>query len=461
MASWREAITSIAGTAENIDDYYGILKYRMRERMGGRNPVMITTYRGLGTQQKLYLKGRVLEDKGVNPAADDDSVWDNLVNMYKRFTSAEIPHARIRARFQDAEREFVADHEGYFDIWLEPTQPLPTDRLWHDIELELVWPLRQGAAPVHAVGSVLVPPDGCQYAVISDIDDTVLYTDAVHLLSMARTVFLGNARTRLPFKGVAAFYRALFRGHDQRGINPLFYISNSPWNLYDLLSDFFHLNDIPVGPILFLRSWGLTRVDQLPTRKRHHKLSTARRMLSLFPHLPFILVGDSGEKDPEIYAQLVNDYPRRIQAVYIRNVSRNLERPAEIRALAKKVLEAGSTLIMADDTWPLAQHAAAQGWISPDALAEIDAERQKDAAPASPLEQLLGEPEQSEVPTVVVSPHPAPGTSKANDVAPIVINDALQVGEDRTSKPRRRRKTKDERRRAGDGGGVERLENGD
>ncbi len=435
MAGWREVLTSIGDFAGSVEDQYGMLKYRLRERMGGRNPVMIVAYRGFGTQRRIYLKGRVLEDKGINAPSDDDSVWDNLVNMYKRFASAEIPHARVRARFQDVEREFVADEDGYFDVWLEPSQPLPTDRLWHEVELELVSPQRRGVEPARATGDVLVPPDGSQYAVISDIDDTVVYTDAVNLLRMARTVFLGNARTRLPFKGVAAFYRALFRGQRQTGINPMFYISNSPWNLYDLLSDFFHLNDIPIGPVLFLRNWGFTHKEQLPTRKRHHKLTTARRMLTFFPHLPFILVGDSGEKDPEVYAQLVQDYPNRIQAVYIRNVSRNLGRPAEIRALAEKVLRAGSTLILADDTWPLAQHAAEKGWISPDALAEVDAERQKDAAPASPLEQLLTEPERGEVPTVVVGPQQAPAAPEGQQVPEEAINDALKTGADQTRKP--------------------------
>ena len=434
MADWREEAAKIAA---NIDDYLGIMKFRLREQMGRRRPIMISAYRGFGTQQKLYLKGRVLEDKGISPADENDSVWDNLANMYKRFASAEIPHARVLARFQGVEQEFQADDEGYFEIWLEPSQPLPTDRIWHHIELELVSPQRKGAAPVKATGSVLVPTEGSRFAVISDIDDTVLHTDAVSMLRMARTVLLNNARTRLPFKGVAAFYRALFRGYDQAGINPMFYVSNSPWNLYDLLCEFFHLNDIPIGPVLFLRNWGFTHKEQLPTRKRPHKLTMARNMLTQFPHLPFILIGDSGEEDPEIYTELVDAFPNRIRAVYIRNVSRDLHRPAEVRALAEKVLKAGSTLILADDTWPLAQHAAEQGWISPEALVEIDAERQKDATPTNPLEQLLNEPAQPPAPTVVIQPKPtpSPATPEREMVSLGEIDHALEVGEERTHKP--------------------------
>ena len=82
----------------------------------------------------------MLEDKGISPASEDDSVWDNLANMYKRFASAEVPHARLLARFQGLDYEIQADDEGYFDLWLEPTHPLPTGRLWHDVELELLSP---------------------------------------------------------------------------------------------------------------------------------------------------------------------------------------------------------------------------------------------------------------------------------------------------------------------------------
>jgi len=370
--------------------------------MGNRYPPKIVAYRGYGTPNKLYLKGRVLEDQGINPAAEGDSTWHNLVDTVKRFTSDGIPHARIRAHFQNIEHDFLADSAGYFDVWIEPSQPLLDDVLWHEVELELIEPHRRGTKPVLTTASVLIPPAAAQFAVISDIDDTVIHTDAVNLLRMAQIVFLGNARTRLPLKGVAGFYRALFNGNGSQGVNPLFYISNSPWNLYDLLSEFFNLNDIPIGPVLFLRRWGYSRLEYLPTRKREHKLSTARNMLKLFPRLPFILIGDSGEKDPEFYAELVREFPERIRAVYIRNASRNLKRPAEIKALADKVIEAGSTLILSDDTWSMAQHAAQQGWITPASLVEIEAERQKDAVPPTPIEQLLGTEEKEKAPTIVI-----------------------------------------------------------
>jgi phosphatidate phosphatase APP1 len=401
MAGWQKIL---ARTVTNAEEHFDLLKFHFRERLGGRNPIIITPYRGFGTQERLYIKGRVLEDRGIDSPMDDDTLWDNLVNMYKRFKSNEIPYARILARLNDIEQEVVADLEGFFEVWIDLDHPLRTDRMWHPVDLELLHPLRPGYPPVHAEGYILVPPESASIGVISDIDDTVLHTDATHLIRMARNVFLGNARTRLPFKGVGAFYRALLRGgQGVAEINPLFYVSSSPWNLYDLLSDFFQMNDIPLGPILFLRDWGVSERELLPITHRSHKLQAIQRILDTYTNLPFVLIGDSGQEDPEIYAEVVDVYPDRIKAIYIRNISRGLNRPEAIQKLAAEVVESGSTLILADDTYPMAEHASSQGWIAPEDLVEIRSAIAADEEPPTLIEQLLGEEEKKvEGPTIVI-----------------------------------------------------------
>jgi phosphatidate phosphatase APP1 len=360
LPSWKEALSH---RLIEVEQHYDLLKYRLRERLGGRDSLQILPYRGYGTQEVLYLKGRVLEDKGIKAASERDSLWDNLLNMYKRFNSKEIPYARVTAVFQDVEQRVIADEEGFFDVRIEPPESLPPDRSWHQVKLKLIEPQREGTGTVEAEGHVLVPPPSAGFGVISDVDDTVIYTNATHLFKMARTVFLGNARTRLPFKGAAAFYRALMHGGRGNALNPLFFISSSPWNIYDLLSDFFQLQDIPLGPLL-LRDWGITEDEFLPTRHGSHKFKSIRRIMDLYSDLPFILVGDSGQEDPEIYHEVVTKYPGRILAIYIRNVGRGLDRAEEILALAEQVSKDGSTMLLAEHTSEFAQHAAAHGWLS-------------------------------------------------------------------------------------------------
>jgi phosphatidate phosphatase APP1 len=387
LASWQEIVAHFAA---DVEGHFDLLKYRLGERLGSRDPVMILPYHGCGSPERLYLKGRVLEDEGITPAGADDDFWDNLLNMYRRFESDEIPYARLLARFQGIEQQVLADEEGYFEAWLEPSGPLSND-LWQPVELELLEPRRKDQHPVRAVGQVLVPPAGARFGVISDIDDTVVQTDSIHLLHMARTVFLGNARTRLPFKGVGAFYRALLKGQTGEQLNPLFYVSSSPWNLYDLLVDFFNLNDIPLGPVLFLRDWGISEEEVLPIHHRLHKLQVIDLLMNLYPALSFILVGDNGQTDPEIYSEVVLRYPGRVLAVYIRDIRCSPKRRQEIQALAEGVAAAGSSLILAEDTLPMAIHASRQGWIAPQALDSIRFGKETDEAPPGPVEQLLAE----------------------------------------------------------------------
>jgi phosphatidate phosphatase APP1 len=400
MGKWQRFI---AQSLVDIEERFDLFKYRMRERMGNRPPILIYPYKGYGDRHKVYIRGRVLEDKGIVPPTDNDSIWENLVNMYRRFDSDEIPYATIRARFQDQEKTIKTDVEGHFQVYLDVTQPLPEDKLWHQVELELMSPRREGQEPAKTTGNVLIYPKSARYGVISDIDDTVLHTDATNLIVMARNVFLGNAHTRLPFKGVSAFYRAMFHGAAGNERNPLFYVSSSPWNLYDLLCDFFNLQEIPIGPVLFLRDWGLNEQEIIPSRHKEYKMGIIQRIMEDLPDLPFILLGDSGQEDPEIYHEVVHKYPERVLAVYIRNVSRGLKRPEAINLLAEEVLKAGSTLILADDTLPMAEHAAEQGWISPGEIPLIRSKVREDEAPPSPLEKLIKEDlEEEEEPETVV-----------------------------------------------------------
>ena len=351
-----------------IEGRFDLFKYRLRERLGGRDAIMILPYLGYGTAEKLFLKGRVLEDRGITSGESHHSVWDNLKNTYKRFGSNEIPFARITARFENVEEQVVADEEGFFEVLIHPTKPLPDDHIWQQIELDLLEPQRLGYPPVRALGKVLVPPSSAQFGVISDIDDTVLYTETTNWLRMAGNLLLSNARTRLPFEGVKDFYQGLRRGNHGNQDNPIFYVSSSPWNIYDLLSDFFRLQEIPFGPMLFLRDWGLSENELLPTNHRLHKLMIIRNLLDFFENLSFILIGDSNQEDPEIYVEVVKEYPGRILGICIREVSDNKERVRTIMQMTRELASVGCSMVLAEETSQMVQHALEQGWISPETL---------------------------------------------------------------------------------------------
>jgi phosphatidate phosphatase APP1 len=273
-----------------------------------------------------------------------------------------VPFARIAARYQGVERIIDADEEGFFEVSLPREGPVAAEEIWQQVELELLKPESSGTKVVRADGKALIVSPQAEFGVISDLDDTVLHTGVNRPIKLARTVLLKNARTRLPLKGVAGFYKALQQGRNGSGRNPLFYVSSSPWNMYDLFQEFFLIHNIPVGPI-FLRDWGFERQSMVAVNNRKYKLEAIRNILEKFSNLNFILIGDSGEKDAEIYTEIIQSYPGRILTAYIRRVRQDLQRQNEIQELADQVEGLNSILLYAEDTQVMAEHAAQSGWI--------------------------------------------------------------------------------------------------
>jgi phosphatidate phosphatase APP1 len=321
----------------------------------GRDPLIIMPYLGYGTRRRVQLCGRVLQDEGFRPARTVDGRWRNLVAFYKRLESDEVPGAKLRAALGGRETQAITDREGYFSLTLDELSLGPG---WHEVRLELV---RDPA--VVAKGRVLVPSSRARFGVISDIDDTVVLSNVRNKLKMVLALALSNARTRKPFKGVAAFYRAL-----HAGINPLFYVSKSPWNLYAPLVEFLEAQGLPAGP-LALRDFGLRM-------RKNHKTEAIEQILRTYPRLPFVLIGDSGEQDPEIYADIVRRFPDRVRTIYIRSVSDR--RIAEVERLVRQVSKTGCQLVLAPDSEFAAAHAAGEGLIQASDLREVRSDRRSD-----------------------------------------------------------------------------------
>jgi phosphatidate phosphatase APP1 len=319
------------------------------------DPIIILPYVSYGTPLKLTIRGRVLEDEGFRAAADADGRWRNLIQFYKRLESDEVPGARLRA----GDTETLTDRQGYFRFEVEGSFPAG----WNDIGLELLHP-----RPAQAVARILVPAKEARFGVISDIDDTVVTSNVTSKVKMIMTVALTNARTRKPFKGVAAFYRAL-----HAGVNPVFYVSKSPWNLYAPIVEYLQVQRLPEGPLM-LRDFGFGS-------PRNHKSTEIENILDTYPSLEFVLSGDSGEQDPEIYADIVRRFPDRIRAIYIRSV--NKKRVAEIVELAAEVAKTGCQLVLAEDAETAAVHAAAEGLIQASDLRVVRSDRESDEKSAS------------------------------------------------------------------------------
>ncbi len=276
-------------------------------RTAGRTPesFRIDAYLGHGGPEGVVVRGRVLDNPPMTPAMEGEGAGAALRRSLSQFVTDELPGVPLKVTVGDACAEVETDGEGYFHAELRPSALADP---WQDGEVELAGEYRGLTEPHRTPVRIRVPGPEARFGVISDVDDTILETGVQRVGLMLRQTFTGSALTRTPFPGAAELYQDLATGG-----NPLFYVSSSPWNLYGFLIGFLRHRDFPLGPLL-LR-------DLIGTHDgRARKHERIEEILDLHPRLPFVLIGDSGEKDPEVYADIVRAHPGRILAVYIREV---------------------------------------------------------------------------------------------------------------------------------------------
>jgi len=305
---------------------------RFAENFDSKDPLIILPYRGYANSKRIYLKGRVLEDENIFKGKTDSQI-QNIINSFKRFETDEIPNANVRITCAKQSFECQTDEEGYFVLdkkWQAPAKK--TSNNWLDLKVELLFPTKINNKKITTKGEVYLPSKNADYGIITDIDDTILQTHVTSLfkLRMLYATMFKNAHQRLPMEGMVKLFKKFVVGKNGKRKNPIFYLSHSPWNIYDLLTEFLSVQKFPKGPLL-LRDFGITPSGEYS----NHKMSSITRILKTYPKLPFILLGDSAEKDADFYIDAAKKFPKQIKAIYIRE-TRNTKNARRIKKLIQK-----------------------------------------------------------------------------------------------------------------------------
>jgi phosphatidate phosphatase APP1 len=329
-----------------------------------KDPLQIITFQSYGTDSHFYARGRALEDESID--LEDQHIWHLIVNTWKRFETDEIKRVDLNITLpNNTVIKVTTDNSGYFiaEQHLENLNHFTNAEGWLPFELSYSEASlkrtiqRENKFP----GELLIPSSKAQFGVVSDIDDTILHTGVVSILKwkvIYNSIFK-HAKNRIPLEGSAEFYHKLHRGVCGTNANPIFYVSHSPWNLYRYLELFLRQNNFPKGPIL-LRS-----LSNFIRKKTHdgkpQKQKEILNLLKTYPKLPFILIGDSGERDPDIYMEIAEEFPDRILAIYLRNV-KNEKKMFRVKGLVDNYKT--TTVLMVDSSAQAIEHAKAHGFIA-------------------------------------------------------------------------------------------------
>lgn len=328
-----------------------------------KDPLQIIVFQTYGTSNHLYLRGRAIEDESIN--IEQRGAFKLLFNAWKRFETDEIKNTELRVKIGHDKYFYIkTDNKGYFllDKKVEGLSSYANAEGW--VNLEFSFNEKQLTRAIQYenrfTGDMLIPSNKASFGIISDIDDTILHTGLTSVLKW-RVLFntlLTSAGKRLPLEGAPEFYHLLHQGKTGQEANPMFYVSHSPWNLYRYLEFFLKTNNFPKGPII-LRSFPRP-FSKKPKGEKPQKQKEIVNILKTYPNLKFILIGDIGQHDPDIYMEVAEAYPDRILAIYLRSVNhkKKMLRVFELYKDYKTI-----PILLVENNEQVIGHARAHGYI--------------------------------------------------------------------------------------------------
>jgi phosphatidate phosphatase APP1 len=275
----------------------------LRQRLGRRRGLVstIVPFTGYGGAGWVRVLGRVVLRTPAEASATDDFIG---IRGWRSFTTTHVANVDVEVRSGRTRRTIRADRGGVLDAHIEVKLPPG----WHRITLTIDG--RSVEAPVF-----IVDPD-VDFGLVSDIDDTVMVTALPRPFLAAWNTFVLDEHARTPVAGMSVLYERLTRAHP--GI-PVIYLSTGAWNVVPTLARFLGRNLYPRGTLL-LTDWGPTH-DRWFRSGPEHKRANLERLATEFPGMRWLLVGDDGQHDPELYAEFADKHPQNVAAVAIRQLT--------------------------------------------------------------------------------------------------------------------------------------------
>ncbi|WP_291885909.1 phosphatase domain-containing protein [Cellulomonas sp.] len=328
--------------------------------------VRIEPYAGYGgpgwvrVMARTLLAAPVVRDAdlpGAGAAAQAGTRQAKSLRGWRSFATAQVAGAQLEVTVGDRTHHVVTDRGGYVDALLE-ADLAPG---WHDVVLRTQDGDR-AVAPVHVVDP------GVRYGIVSDIDDTVLVTRLPRPFVAAWNVLVRHENAREPVPGMAELYHRLLAA-DPRA--PVVYLSTGAWNAAPTLGRFLRRHGYPAGPML-LTDWGPTNTGWFRSGPEH-KRAQLRRLVHELPDVRWILVGDDGQRDPEIYAEAARLFPEHLRAVVVRQLTfgehvlaRGLPVQGPAGARAERAAEReGVPVVLGPDGSSILRQMAARGLLEP------------------------------------------------------------------------------------------------
>jgi phosphatidate phosphatase APP1 len=262
--------------------------------LSSRGETSVVLFPALGRPALVTVSGRVTH-------GTPERVVGPLERNARRLLTKSKERAAVSVSFAGRTQAVRTGEDGLFEASFATTAGAPFAPGLQEV--------RATSGGAVAASRVQVVPDAAPFLVVTDLDDTLVVTNVQSARGLARSTLLSDERTQPAVEGMAPFFRCLAEGNVPA---PGFaVVSGSPLEFGPRVEGFLAKGGFPFAALV-LRHLG-------PGTLRGYKEPAIRALLARFPHR-VVLVGDSGERDPEIYAALRTEYPGRVAAIFIHDV---------------------------------------------------------------------------------------------------------------------------------------------
>jgi len=287
--------------------------------------INLKLYRGYANDQEVIVFGHIFRSHLSSASTLENGKFRHAWAVVRMFRIKPLSNIKVTFSLNNWEVSSKTTSDGYFRFNLPLNQSLPNG--WHSFDIRC----QVDGQSLEEQGELLKPFPG-QLGVISDIDDTFLISHSNRVFRKLYVMLFRNVNRRKIFDDVVDHYQALSRsGQDSaEASNAFFYVSSSEWNLYSFITRFAEIHQLPKA-VIKLKKIKTSLTDFLMTgRGNHdHKFVKIKDIITFYPHLDYVLLGDDSQHDPYLYERVSKHFPLNVRAIYIRQTGRRPKKKVE------------------------------------------------------------------------------------------------------------------------------------
>ncbi len=270
----------------------------------------IVIYHAYGNNHQVIVQGRMEKKKDFKKVTQDDGWFRNLWRRLRQVEGDEIESENINLSINQETFKTKGDDEGYFEFNVKTKQLLPMG--YQKIVLNI-----DGNKNLHETKATIIDNTPL-VGIISDFDDTIIVSDVTNKIKLGFNTMFKNYKQRTLVPTMLERFEKILAQNPQGTPSTLFVLSGSPQQLFIPVEEFLDYYHFPKRTLILKKAHG-ENLDPL-TDQFAYKTQKIERLIKLYPHMKWVMFGDSGEKDYQVYKAIKEKYPKKVKSYYIRNV---------------------------------------------------------------------------------------------------------------------------------------------